>query len=151
MKTKPLGRKRGHRIHLVKNLGRSLVIAEKIITTLPKARMIRPVIERWITLAKKGSANKLSQLTYLRLLVARIGDKQAADKLINDIAKRTKDRNGGYVRILKLGTRLGDNSMNAMVELVDKPEKEEKKVKSKKDSDQESVKKSKNKKLTAKS
>lgn len=115
--SRKLGRKIGHRRALLKNLGISLVMHERITTTLPKAKELRPLIERWITIAKKPEA---SSLQAQRLLLSRVGDKDAVKKLTRDLAGRTKSRVGGYTRILKLGNRVGDASPIAIIELVDK-------------------------------
>lgn len=115
--SRKLGRKIGHRRALLKNLGISLVMHERITTTLPKAKELRPLIERWITIAKKPEA---SSLQAQRLLLSRVGDKDAVKKLTRDLAGRAKSRVGGYTRILKLGNRVGDASPIAIIELVDK-------------------------------
>lgn len=115
--SRKLGRKIGHRRALLKNLGISLVMHERITTTLPKAKELRPLIERWITIAKKPEA---SSLQAQRLLLSRVGDKAAVKKLTSDLAGRAKSRVGGYTRILKLGARVGDASPIAIIELVDK-------------------------------
>jgi len=94
------------------NLAASLFVAEAIVTTEAKAKMLRPYAEKLITKAKKGGVHRQ------RLVVATIHDKDVALKLFSDIGPRYADRNGGYTRILKLGPRGGDNAPMARIELV---------------------------------
>jgi large subunit ribosomal protein L17 len=148
-----LNRNATHRLALFRNLSRALITHERITTTVPKAKELRPYIERLITLAKKAAiakdgtdAGKVKSLHYLRQAMARLGpvhgtgvyDKKnelvevndtVLKKLINDIGPRYKDRPGGYTRILKLHTRrLGDAGEQAIIELLKagetKPKKE---------------------------
>lgn len=102
----------GHHRLMMANLAAHLFEAEAIVTTLPKAKALRPYAERLITKAKKGGVHQHRQV------VARIHDKGVAHKLFSDIAPRYTDRNGGYLRILKLGPRPGDNAPMARIELV---------------------------------
>ena len=113
IKLRKLGRNSSHRKALLKNLTISLVEHEQIKTTVAKAKALKPVIERFITLAKKGDLHSR------RLLLARIGSHNAVNKLINDIAERVKNRNGGYTRVLKCGYRYGDCAPMAIISLVD--------------------------------
>jgi large subunit ribosomal protein L17 len=109
-----LNRNSSHRKAMFKNMAASLFEHEVIRTTLPKAKELRGVVEPLITLGKKDSvANR-------RLAFARIGDRQAVTKLFNEIAPRSANRPGGYVRILKCGYRQGDKAPMAIVELVDR-------------------------------
>jgi large subunit ribosomal protein L17 len=101
-----------HHRHLMANLAASLFEAEAIVTTVPKAKALRPYAERLITKAKKGGVHRQRQV------VATIHDVDAAHKLFDDIGPRYADRNGGYVRILKLGSRPGDRAPMARIELV---------------------------------
>jgi large subunit ribosomal protein L17 len=94
------------------NLAASLFIAEAITTTEAKAKALRPYAEKLITKAKRGGVHQQ------RLVVATIHDKDAASKLFGEIGPRYAHRNGGYLRILKLGPRPGDNAPMARVELV---------------------------------
>ena len=94
------------------NLVASLVAAEYVVTTEAKAKALRPVAERMITKAKKGGVHNQRQV------VAFIRDKDMTAKLFAEIGPRYNDRNGGYLRILKLGTRHGDNAPMARIELV---------------------------------
>jgi large subunit ribosomal protein L17 len=97
---------------MMANLVASLFAAEAIVTTEAKAKAMRPVAEKLITKARKGGVHNHRQV------VAYLGDKEMAAKLFEDIAPRYADRPGGYLRILKLGTRHGDNAPMARVELV---------------------------------
>lgn len=108
-----LGRQKEHRTALLRNIGISLVKNERVTTTLPKAKALRPIIERWITIAKDAN------LHAERILISRVGDKSTVNKLMKDIAKRNNNRHGGYTRILKLGARVGDASPKAMIEFVE--------------------------------
>jgi large subunit ribosomal protein L17 len=107
-----LGGSPSHQRLLLANLAAHLFEAGAITTTVTKAKVLRPYAERLITKAKRGGVHEH------RLVVARLHDKDAAYKLFNDIAPRYSDRNGGYLRILKLGPRPGDNAPMARVELV---------------------------------
>lgn len=122
-----LGRRTGHRLAMFRNQIASLVENERIITTLPKAKELRPIAERVITQSKGGTLND-------RRLAGRwIPDRDLLKKLFDDIGPRMKDRPGGYLRIVKLGQRTGDAAELAVLELVDyvlpakaaKPTKEE--------------------------
>ncbi|KGM08276.1 LSU ribosomal protein L17p [Methylophaga thiooxydans] len=110
-----LNRNSSHRKAMFKNMAASLFEHEIIRTTLPKAKELRGVVEPLITMGKTDSvANR-------RLAFARLGDREAVTKLFNEIAPRSADRPGGYVRILKTGLRQGDKAPMAIVELVDRP------------------------------
>ncbi len=117
-----LGRSKDHRTHLMRNLGRSLVLEERLVTTLPKAKSLRPIVEVWITKAKATAAAKdANRLARHRQLLQVVHHADVAGKLITDLAARTKNRAGGYLRILKLGHRAGDAAPMARIELVDPP------------------------------
>jgi large subunit ribosomal protein L17 len=105
-----------HRTAMFKNMASSLIQHEAIQTTLPKAKDLRRVIERLITLSKQDSVARR------RLAFARLRDRDAVTKLFNDIAKRCADRPGGYTRILKCGYRGGDAAPMAIIEFVDRAE-----------------------------
>lgn len=109
------GRTSAHRGLMFRNLVASLVSHELIKTTLPKAKELRGIAERLITLAKEDTVSKR------RLAFARIRDKEAVKKLFVELGPRYKQRPGGYLRVLKCGFRAGDNSPMAIVELVDRP------------------------------
>ena len=108
-----LNRTSAHRDAMFRNMASSLFMHEQIKTTLPKAKQLRRVAEPLITLSKESSvANR-------RLAFARLRDKQAVSKLFDELGQRYKDRPGGYLRILKCGSRPGDNAPMAYVQLVD--------------------------------
>ena len=109
-----LGRNSSHRDAMYKNMMASLVVHERIKTTVPKAKELRRFIEPLITMA----GNKEDQLHARRLLIQRIGDKDAINKILNDLAPFYKDRPGGYLSILKCGFRAGDCAPMAIVSLV---------------------------------
>jgi large subunit ribosomal protein L17 len=97
---------------MMANLVASLIAAEGIVTTEAKAKALRPIAEKVITKAKKGGLHRHRQV------VGYLNDKEIAAKLFDEIGPRYADRNGGYLRILKLGTRHGDNAPMAKIELV---------------------------------
>jgi large subunit ribosomal protein L17 len=101
-----------HQRLMMANLAAHLFEAEAIVTTVPKAKALRPYAERLITKAKKGGLHQQ------RLVISRIHDRVVTEKLFSEIAPRYADRNGGYLRILKLGPRPGDNAPMARIELV---------------------------------
>jgi ribosomal protein L17 len=109
-----LGRTSSHRIALLRNLSAALIKHEQITTTLPKAKELRPYIEKLITLAKKGG------LSNRRLAHARLLDETQEKKLFEVLAARYADRNGGYTRIIKAGFRGSDAAPIAVIELVDR-------------------------------
>jgi len=114
IKGRKLNRTSSHRKSLFMNLSNALLQHEQIKTTLPKAKDLRPFVEKIITLAKTDSlANRRRALSILR-------DETLVNKLFTDIAPRVKNRNGGYTRILKFGFRTGDKAPMAIVELVDR-------------------------------
>ena len=110
-----LNRTSSHRLAMLKNMAVSLIKHEAIKTTLPKAKELRRVVERLITLGKKPT------LANRRLAFDRLRDRQAVVKLFNELGVRFANRPGGYLRILKCGFRVGDNSPMAYVELLDRP------------------------------
>jgi large subunit ribosomal protein L17 len=111
-----LNRTSSHRLAMLRNMTNSLLKHEVIKTTLPKAKELRRVAEPIITLGKEPSlANK-------RLAFNRLRDREMVVKLFEELGPRYKSRNGGYLRILKFGFRVGDNAPMALVELVDRPE-----------------------------
>jgi large subunit ribosomal protein L17 len=117
---KRLGRNTSHRRALLRNLATSLILHERIQTTDAKAKELRKVVERMITLGKRGD------LHARRLAASFIIGKEAVQKLF-DIAPRFNDKNGGYTRIVKVGRRLGDAAPVSMIELIGAPKKELKK------------------------
>lgn len=110
-----LNRTSSHRQAMLRNMANSLVTHETIVTTLPKAKELRRVVEPLITLGKKPS------LANRRLAFDRTRDRDVVVKLFGDLGPRFANRNGGYVRILKCGFRKGDNAPLALVELVEQP------------------------------
>lgn len=110
-----LNRSSSHRIAMFRNMSNSLLKHEIIKTTLPKAKELRRVIEPIITLGKDPS------LAHHRLVFDRLRDRSSVVKLFSEIGPRYKNRNGGYLRILKYGFRKGDNAPMALIELVDRP------------------------------
>jgi large subunit ribosomal protein L17 len=114
-----LNRTSSHRLAMLRNMTVSLLKHEAIRTTLPKAKELRRVAEPIITLGKSPTlANK-------RLAFDRLRDRDIVLKLFDELGPRYKTRNGGYLRILKFGFRVGDNAPMALVELVDRPEPKE--------------------------
>jgi large subunit ribosomal protein L17 len=115
-----LGRAKGHRTALRRNLVNQLFIHERIRTTRTKADAIRSQAERLITLAKRGNlAGEARMVHARRLAAARMGNAEVVKKLFDDIAPRFNDRPGGYTRILKLGPRQGDSAEMVLLELVE--------------------------------
>ena len=115
-----LGRVTEHRIALLRNQASALIRHERIETTVPKAKELRPFVERLITIAKRGlAANDGVRVVNARRLVARdIQDNDVVSKLFDTIAPRFAERPGGYTRLLKLGYRRGDSAEVAQVELL---------------------------------
>ena len=109
-----LNRTSAHRIALLRNMAAALIKHEQITTTLPKARELRPYVEKLITLAKHGG------LSNRRLAHARMMDDTQLVKLFDVLAARYADRAGGYTRVIKAGIRAGDASPMAVIELVDR-------------------------------
>lgn len=109
-----LNRTASHRKALFVNMAASLIKHEQITTTLPKAKELRRVVDKLITLGKKGDLHSR------RLAAARIQDDEMVRKLFGVIGPRYKDRNGGYTRVLKAGFRYGDAAPMAVIELVDR-------------------------------
>src|SRR5690349_1997257 len=107
-------RESSHRQAMFANLAQSLVKHEQITTTLPKAKDLRPIVEKLVTLGKKGD------LHHRRLLIARTRSEACAAKIMDTLAPRYKDRPGGYLRIMKAGFRYGDNAPMAVIEFVDR-------------------------------
>lgn len=111
-----LNRTSEHRKAMFANMASSLIEHEQIVTTLPKAKDLRPIVEKLVTLAKKGD------LASRRRAIAKIRNKDMAKKLFDVIGPRYEERNGGYVRIMKAGFRYGDNAPMAVIEFVDRDE-----------------------------
>jgi len=111
-----LNRTSSHRKALLMNLSNALIKHEQITTTLPKAKVLRPFIEKIITLGKNGD------LKSRRRAIAILRDENNIKKIFDIIADRYKERSGGYTRIVKIGNRFGDNAPTAIIELVDRDE-----------------------------
>jgi large subunit ribosomal protein L17 len=111
-----LNRTSAHRKAMFKNLAASLIKYEQITTTLPKAKDLRPIVEKMITIGKKGTLHARRQL------ISKLPIDAKVDKLFNDFPNRYKDRSGGYIRIIKKGFRYGDSAAMALIELVDRDE-----------------------------
>lgn len=111
-----LNRTASHRKSLFANMASSLIKHEQIVTTLPKAKELKRVVDRLITLAKKGD------LGSRRLAVSKIRDEAMVRKLFDILGPRYAERNGGYTRVLKAGYRFGDSAPVAVIELVDRDE-----------------------------
>ncbi|KEO91790.1 50S ribosomal protein L17 [Erythrobacter longus] len=111
-----LSRKSGHRKALFRNMSAALIKHEQIVTTAPKAKELRPYIEKLITLAKHGG------LSNRRLAMTRLQDETQLKKLFEVLAERYKDRDGGYTRVIKMGPRASDSAQMAVIELVDRDE-----------------------------
>jgi len=144
-----LGRTTAHRKSLLRNLATSLILEERIETTLPKAKELRPFVEKAVTLGKRANtAEKPADVVHARRLAAgfvhagnrtsatrrpdggyhqarpeRTAGVAAVEKLFDELAKRYEARPGGYTRIIKLGPRKGDGAEMAIIEFVDRPEK----------------------------
>jgi large subunit ribosomal protein L17 len=111
-----LNRTSSHRLAMLRNMTNSLLRHEAIKTTLPKAKELRRVVEPIITLGKKPN------LANRRLAFNRLRDREMVVKVFDELGPRYANRNGGYLRILKSGFRVGDNAPMALVELLDRPE-----------------------------
>jgi large subunit ribosomal protein L17 len=111
-----LNRTASHRTAMFANMAAALIKHEQITTTLPKAKALRPVVEKLVTLAKRGD------LSARRLVASRIRDEAMTKKLFDTLGPRYKARNGGYTRVLKAGFRHGDNAPIAVIEFVDRDE-----------------------------
>jgi large subunit ribosomal protein L17 len=114
MSHRGFSRHSAHRKAMFENLAAALLKHEQIRTTLPKAKDLRPIVERLITLGKKGGLHARRQA------IARLQDTKLADKLLTILAERYADRAGGYIRIVKAGFRYGDAAAMAIIELVDR-------------------------------
>ena len=118
MRHKNLGRRfsrdSSHRQAMFSNMAAALIRHEQIVTTLAKAKDLKRVIDKYITLAKRGDLNSR------RLAASRLGDEDMVKKLFDTLAPRYKDRAGGYTRVLKAGFRYGDSAPRAVIELVDR-------------------------------
>ncbi|WP_036261605.1 50S ribosomal protein L17 [Methylocapsa aurea] len=108
------GRTHEHRKAMFANMSQALIKHEQIVTTLPKAKDLRPIVEKLITLGKRGDLHARRQA------IAQIKDVALVGKLFSVLAPRYKERHGGYIRVLKAGFRYGDNAPMAVIEFVDR-------------------------------
>ncbi|WP_417770610.1 50S ribosomal protein L17 [Stappia sp.] len=109
-----LNRTSSHRKAMFANMSASLIEHEQIVTTLPKAKELRPIVEKLVSLGKRGDLHARRQA------IAQIRDVVLVRKLFDTLAERYKGRNGGYTRVLKAGFRYGDNAPLAVIEFVDR-------------------------------
>ena len=114
MSHRGFSRTSAHRKAMFENLAAALIKHEQIKTTLPKAKDLRPIVERLITLGKRGGLHARRQV------IAKLQDAKLADKLLTTLATRYAARPGGYTRIIKAGYRYGDDAAMAVIELVDR-------------------------------
>lgn len=111
-----LNRTASHRKAMFANMAAALIQHEQIVTTLPKAKELRPIVEKLVTLAKRGDLHARRQA------ISRIRDEAMVGKLFATLGPRYAERNGGYLRVLKAGFRHGDNAPVAVIEFVDRDE-----------------------------
>ena len=116
MAHRKLNRTASHRKAMFANMASSLIEHEQIVTTLPKAKELRPIVEKLVTLAKRGDLNSR------RIAIARTRNKEMSKKLFDILGPRYAERPGGYIRIMKAGFRYGDNAPMAVIEFVDRDE-----------------------------
>ena len=116
IKGKKLNRTSSHRKALLKNMSQALIKHEQIITTLVKAKTLKPYFDKLITIGKKRN------LSARRQAISKVGDTKLVEKLFSTLSKRYETRNGGYSRVLKAGFRYGDAAPMAVIELVDRDE-----------------------------
>ncbi|MCT8991034.1 50S ribosomal protein L17 [Chelativorans sp. SCAU2101] len=109
-----LNRTSSHRKAMFANMAASLIEHEQIVTTLPKAKELRPIVEKLVTLGKRGDLHARRQA------IAAIRDEKLVKRLFDTVAPRYAERNGGYTRIMKAGFRYGDNAPMAVIEFVDR-------------------------------
>ena len=126
---KKLNRTSEHRKALIKNMLNNLIKYEQIITTLPKAKVLKPQADKIISLGKKKN------LQNTKKLVSKLQDKTNANKVIKTLSKRYEKRSGGYTRIVKAGFRYGDNAPLAVIEFIDRDVEAKRKFKKKKSQD----------------
>lgn len=113
MSGRKLNRTSSHRKAMFQNMVQALVEHEQIKTTLPKAKELRPIVEKFVTMCKSGD------LATRRLAISRLRSEATVQKLMSNISPRFQERNGGYTRIIKAGFRQGDNAPMAIIEFVD--------------------------------
>ena len=116
IKQRKLNRTSSHRKALLMNMSNALIKHEQITTTLPKAKELRPFVEKVVTLGKKGD------LSSRRKAMSILQDEKMTKKIFDILANRYEERDGGYTRIIKLGNRYGDNAPTAVIEFIDRDE-----------------------------
>jgi large subunit ribosomal protein L17 len=117
-----LNRTHEHRKAMFANMAAALIKHEQIVTTLPKAKELRPIVEKFVTMAKHAKKDPKRALHLRRLATSRLRDETQAKKLFDTIGPRYEGRNGGYIRIMKAGFRHGDSAPMAVIEFVDRDE-----------------------------
>ncbi len=117
-----LNRTHEHRKAMFANMAAALIKHEQITTTVPKAKELRPIVEKYVTMAKNAKKDPKRSLHLRRLATSRLRDETQAKKLFDTIGPRYAERNGGYIRIMKAGFRRGDNAPMAVIEFVDRDE-----------------------------
>jgi large subunit ribosomal protein L17 len=122
IKQRKLNRDSSHRKAMLANMAASLVKHEQITTTLPKAKELKPYVEKLITMGKQANANPEKALGKRRKAISRMRDEAMVKKIFDVLAERYEDRPGGYTRIMKAGFRYGDAAPMAVIELVDRDE-----------------------------
>lgn len=120
IKQRKLGRDSSHRKAMLANMAAALIKHEQIVTTLPKAKELKPYVEKLITMGKHALAKPETALAKRRQLIAVMRDQTQVKKVIDVLAERYEKRNGGYTRVLKAGFRYGDAAPMAVIELVDR-------------------------------
>ena len=120
MKHRKLNRTSSHRKAMLANMAAALIKHEQIVTTLPKAKTLRPYVEKIITMGKQAAANPECAVSKRRLAIAKMRDVGQVKKVFDVLAERYEGRPGGYVRVLKAGFRYGDAAPMAVIELVDR-------------------------------
>ena len=120
MITRKLGRTKKHREAMLKNLSRSLVLDEKVVTTEPRAKEVRRIVDRWVSYARKVASTKdMAKLSGYRKLLVDVGDRVAALKLMNDLAIRSATRISGFVTSARIVSRLGDAAPRMQLRMID--------------------------------
>jgi large subunit ribosomal protein L17 len=120
IKQRKLNRTTPHRLAMLANMAASLVKHEQIVTTVPKAKELKPFVEKIITMGKQASANPDKALSKRRQAMSVMRDEDQVRKVFDVLAERYEDRQGGYTRVLKAGFRYGDAAPMAVIELVDR-------------------------------
>lgn len=122
MAHRKLNRTHEHRKAMFANMACALIKHEQITTTLPKAKELRPIVEKLVSKAKHAAADETKALHLRRQVISSIRDKDMAKKLFETLGPRYAERDGGYIRIMKAGFRYGDNAPLAVIEFVDRDE-----------------------------